>query len=95
LSDLSSRIVVKRAGHEEPYDERKLYASVYAAVRASGAQIEAAETLAQKVVDDVTESFLSKKKSVTSKDIHSETAKRLHALHGRAHYLYQHHRLMH
>ena len=45
--------IVKRNGHEESFDERKLYASVYSATFNCHNSEEYAEEIAQKVTDKI------------------------------------------
>lgn len=84
--------IVKRR-HSEPYDGRKLYASIHASCLAVRAPIGAAEITAEKVVLGV-EKWLAKKQEVTSADIRRITAKHLDFYHPDAAYMYQHSRLM-
>jgi transcriptional regulator NrdR family protein len=85
--------IVKRAGHNELYDERKLYASVFSACQAVREPMGSAELIADKVVKDVNE-WLDKKHEVTSNDIRAQAAKHLHAYHADAAYIYRHHRVV-
>lgn len=89
----STQHIVKRAGHPEPYDSRKLYASIYAACLAMREPAGTAEILAEKVVNDV-EAWLSKKSEVISNDIRRVAAKHLYAYNRDAAYAYMHHRVV-
>lgn len=85
--------IVKRAGHTEPYDNKKLYASIYSAVLAMREPTGTAEVIAEKVVSDV-ESWLGRKSEVISNDIRRVAAKYLYAYHPDAAYAYMHHRVV-
>lgn len=85
--------IVKRAGHLEAYDNRKLYASIYASSLAVREPVGAAELIAQEVVAEV-EKWLDRKHEVTSNDIRVQAAKHLHAINPDAAYIYQHHRVI-
>ena len=61
-------VVVKRLGHNEKYDERKVYASVYAACLNCSYTEHLAETQAEKVVGHVNR-WIATKREVTSHDI--------------------------
>ena len=85
--------VVKRRGHTETYDDRKLYASMYAACLVTRETPEAAELVAEKVVKDM-ESWLNDKTEITSKDIRKHAAQFLHAYNADAAYAYMHYRTL-
>lgn len=83
--------IVKRAKHTEEYDERKLYASVYAACVAVRVSPGEAELVARQVCQDVG-SWLEDKHEVTASDIHRQAAKNLKAYNPDAGYIYETHR---
>jgi transcriptional regulator NrdR family protein len=83
--------IVKRAGHTEPYDERKLYASIYAACLAVRETDQTAELFAKQVCKEMGE-WLKNKHEVTSHDIRSHAAIHLHAYSEDASWIYKHHR---
>ena len=85
--------IVKRAGHNEPYDGRKLYASIFAACLAVKEPIATAELVAQEVQSQ-TEKWLEQKHEVTSNDIRREAAKHLQVINPNAAYQYLHHRVI-
>lgn len=87
----NSNHIVKRAGHSEPYDERKLYASVYASCIAVRESEATAEMIAEKVVKDIN-TWLEKKHEVTSHDIRTHAAIHLMAYNDDAGWIYKHHR---
>ena len=87
-------IIVKRArDHSETYDERKLYASIYASCLAVCTPVGSAEITADKVCQDI-RGWLAKKPEVTSSDIRRQASKHLDVYHPDAAYMYQHHRMM-
>jgi len=86
--------IVKRKGHSEVYDVRKLYASVYSMCLATQATDEEAEHTADKIVDYVN-MWLKKKHEVTAHDIQLVTSRYLTNLNADAGYLYSKHRGMH
>lgn len=83
--------IVKRAKHTEEYDERKLYASVYASCIAVRVPQQEAELVAKQVCQDVG-NWLEDKHEVTASDIHREAAKNLKAYNPDAGYIYETHR---
>lgn len=85
--------IVKRHGHTELFDDRKLYASVFASCLAVREPIGGAELIADKVVSDVV-SWIENKHEVTSNDIRVQAAKHLHTYHEDAAYIYSHHRMI-
>ena len=63
--------VVKRRGNKEPYDQRKMYASVYSAAL----NCHYKEQKAQKIAENVTKkinSWIKNKKLVTSREIRNK-----------------------
>lgn len=68
--------IVKRAKHTEEYDERKLYASIFAACIAVRVPQQEAELVAKQVCQDVG-GWLADKHEVTASDIHRQAAKNL------------------
>ena len=86
-------IVKRMAGHSEPYDERKLYASVYAACLALRAPAGEAELTASKVCKDI-EPWIAGKTELTSKDLRHKAADHLKLYNPDAAYMYVRHRTM-
>ena len=70
----ADKCVVKRAGILEPFDERKVYGSVYAACYTVLQNHRACEAVAEKVTKKVV-SQLRTKKTISSKDIMKLAAK--------------------
>ena len=89
-----SKHIVKRKGHTEPYDNRKLYASIYAACLSVRATEGEAELVAAQVVNDF-EAWLDKKHEVTAADIRRIAAKHLTAYNENAGLIYSNHREWH
>ena len=83
--------IVKRAGHREAFDGKKVYASVYAACLAVRCQTTDAELIASEVMKDI-EKWVLDKHQVSSHEIAHATAKALRLYNSDAAYLYQHHR---
>jgi transcriptional regulator NrdR family protein len=83
--------VVKRKGHSEPYDVRKLYASIYNVCLSVRTPEGEAELVADRVVKHVSE-WLEKKHEVTAHDIRVQATKHLAAYNTDAAYLYKVHR---
>lgn len=80
-------------GITEPYDERKLYASIYAACLALRTPAGEAELTAAKVCKDI-EPWLENKPEVTSTDIRHQAADHLKLYNPDASYMYVRHRSM-
>ena len=83
--------IVKRKGHTEKFDERKLYASVYASCVALRMSDEEAESISHMVTDDVKKA-IAKKNEVTAHVIHIEAGDSLRKYHPDAAYLYSTHK---
>ncbi|MEM6998048.1 MAG: ATP cone domain-containing protein [Patescibacteria group bacterium] len=86
--------IVKRAGHSEKYDQRKLYASLYYACISVRETEATAEMIADAVCKEVGH-WLSHKHEVTANDIRKQAAKHMHDYHPEAAYMYLHHRVIH
>lgn len=87
----NSNHIVKRGGHTEPYDERKLYGSIYSSCIAVREPAATAELVAAKVCEDIA-AWLGNKHEVTSADIRRMAATALHAYNQDAAWIYRHHR---
>lgn len=85
--------IVKRKGHTEPYDERKLYASVFSACQSVREPTGSSELIADKVVRDVA-NWIEKKHEVTSNDIRRQASKHLTTYNPDAGYMLLHHRVV-
>ncbi len=89
----SARHVVKRHGHTESFDERKIYASVYEACHAAQLSTKQAEKIAASVSLSV-KKWMEKKTHVNSHEIHHEVVKVLHQHHADAAFMYKTHRML-
>ncbi len=85
--------IVKRNNRSEIFDERKLYASIYAACLGVREPVGAAELIAERVCADI-QGWLKPKSEVSSEDIRTHAAKYLQELNEHAAYFYAHHRIM-
>ena len=83
--------IIKRKGHTELYDERKVYGSCYFACRNAHMGEKEAEDIASKVCTKVTKS-VSKKKFVSSDDIFKLLVQELKKHDEDAAFLYETHR---
>lgn len=85
--------IVKRGGHSEAYDVRKLYASIYSACLSVREHPGSAELIAEEVVREV-EAWLHHKHEVTANDIRLQAAKHLKAINPDAGHIYVTHRVI-
>lgn len=90
---MRAHIVKRTQGHSEPYDERKLYASVYASCLGVRTPVGEAELTAEHVCKDIAP-WLESKQEITSADIRRKAADHLQIYNPHAAYLYKHHRLI-
>lgn len=87
----SSTIIVKRRGHRERYDERKVYASVYSACLAAGEPEGSAEKISAAVAREVTRAA-AEWKTVRSDQIFRLAIVELGQRSPKAVFLYENHR---
>lgn len=85
--------IVKRKGHTEPYDEKKVYASVFAACQSVREPAGASELVAEKVLGDVN-AWIAKKHEVTSNDIRRQASRHLAVYNPDAGHMLLHHRVV-
>lgn len=85
--------VVKRAGHTEPYDDKKIYATVFSVCQSLREPAASAELIADKVAADVS-AWIKTKHEVTANDIRNQAAKHLQNYNPDAAYLLKHHRVV-
>lgn len=85
--------IVKRKGHTEPYDEKKVYASVFAACQSVREPAGSAELVAEKVMKDVN-AWIAKKHEVTANDIRRQASKHLNVYNQDAGHMLLHHRVV-
>ncbi len=83
--------LVKRGGHSEEYDERKLYASIFSSCIAVREPAATAELVANKVCQEIN-AWLHDKHEVTSADIRHMASASLHNYNQDAAWIYRHHR---
>ncbi|MBI4171066.1 MAG: hypothetical protein HY514_05175 [Candidatus Aenigmarchaeota archaeon] len=83
--------IVKRQGHKEKFDSRKIYASVYYACRSTHMGKKACEKTAGKVSTEIN-TWAKSKSSMTSDQIFREIAKRLKKYDTDAAFMYETHR---
>jgi transcriptional regulator NrdR family protein len=83
--------IVKRRGHKEAFDEKKIYASCYAACLSAHLNHLQAEKICATVTRDIAK-WIRKKKEVTSHQIFLETAKSIKKHHREAAFMYATHR---
>ena len=83
--------IVKRKGHNEPYDERKVYGSCYFACRNAHLTEKEAEELCNKVAAAVTK-WIKSKKSASSDELFGMLAQELKKHNEDASFLYETHR---
>ena len=80
-----------RHRHGEPFDRDKLHKSLVAACLSSGAPTGHADSMANRVTEDVIR-WLESRPEVTTNDLRRIAAKHLRTYHPDASYLYEHHR---
>lgn len=83
--------IVKRKGHKEIFDERKVYASVFAACLSAHLNKEEAEVNANMVTKAVKE-WLDEKEDITSDQIFKKAGEELEHLNKDASFMYRTHR---
>ena len=83
--------IVKRKGHSEIYDERKVYGSCFFACRNAHLSEKEAEKICSKVSESVTK-WIAKKKTASSGEISRFLAEELKKFNVDAAFLYETHR---
>ena len=83
--------IVKRKGHKEPFDEKKIYASVYSACLTLRMSDEEAETISQMVTDEIN-SEIKATNEISSEQLQTAVAKSLKKYHPDAAYIYKTHK---
>lgn len=84
-------IIIKRRGHKEPFDERKLYASIYSACLTTHHRKEDAERMSEAVTKSIKE-WLVGKNEVDSGTLFAEAAHELEKLSKDAAFMFVTHR---
>jgi transcriptional regulator NrdR family protein len=85
--------IVKRKGHTEPYDEKKVYAATFSACQSVREPVGSAELIAEKVMKEVN-AWIAKKHEVTANDIRRQISKHLTVYNQDAGYMILHHRVV-
>ena len=83
--------IVKRKGHKEPFDTRKVYGSVYAACR----NVHLSEIQSEKIAEAIElrmKKWMADKQQVSSEDIFQEVIEILRELEPDAAFMYETHR---
>lgn len=83
--------IVKREGHKQEFDERKVYASVYSACLATNTDHIEAEKIANLISREI-KHWILKKEIVTSNEIFKKVGEELQALNKDAAFMYKTHR---
>jgi transcriptional regulator NrdR family protein len=83
--------IIKRKGHKQEFDERKVYASVYAACLAAHVQPEEAENIANSVTREIKE-WIKEKEAVASDNLSKQITSELKRLNDEAAFMYKNHR---
>ncbi len=83
--------VIKRQGHKEKFDERKVYGSVYAACKICDMKEKNCEKIAASVTKEI-KSMVKKNKIMTSEAIFKNAARILRRQHKDAAFMYETHR---
>jgi len=83
--------IVKRHGHVEEFDERKVYASCYAACLSTHMQKEEAESICSKVSRSM-KAWVKTKRTVSSTDIFRQVTRELKRYNKDAAFMYETHR---
>ena len=85
------KYIIKRRGHLEKFDERKVYASCYAACLNTSLTKYEAENIAEKATKKI-KTWIKNKKQVTSDDIFKEVIKIMNKLDKDSAFMYETHR---
>ena len=85
--------IIKRKGHSEEYDSRKLYASIYTSALAQREPVRRAEALSEEVCARA-EHWLQNKHEITSNDLRMKAAEFLHDLDKDVGHKYLYHRVV-
>jgi transcriptional regulator NrdR family protein len=84
-------LVVKRKGKKETFDEKKLYASIFAACQECGMENEKSEHIAGKIVHEL-EAHLKGRNEVNSTEIFGFVIEKLARINEAVAFMYQTHR---
>ncbi|HEU5187406.1 MAG TPA: hypothetical protein VFT87_02790 [Candidatus Saccharimonadales bacterium] len=89
----ATHIIKRVPGLSEPFDERKLFTSIYAACLSVGKYAGEAEVTAERICHDLAP-WLHTKLEVTSADVRTQAAKFLQRYNPDAAYMYSRHRII-
>lgn len=84
-------LVVKRKGKREAFDEKKLYASIFAACQECGMENEKSEHVAEKIVREL-EAHLKGRNEVNSTEIFGFVTEKLARINEAVAFMYETHR---
>ena len=84
-------VIVKRRGHKQDFDDKKLYASVYFACKSAELESKKCEAISQKVLKKI-KSKLQKKKTINSNELFALTGIEIEILDKHAAFMYLTHR---
>jgi transcriptional regulator NrdR family protein len=85
------KCTIKRRGHEEKFDERKVYASCYAACLSAGIEHIESEKICEKVSRDV-KKWIKEKTRTSSDQIFKKTKTLMKKYDKKASFMYETHR---
>ncbi len=88
---MHEKVVVKRKGQNQAFDEKKVYASIYSSCRSAHLSEQQSELYAQTVLDALL-NFLKDFRAISSDKIFEFVAKELSKHHKDAGYMYKTHR---
>ena len=83
--------IIKRRGHSEPFDEKKIYASAYAACLNAELGEQKCEEVAEKVMKEITKEIKSRHNAVDSSELAELTHKALEKFDKDVAFLYKTH----
>lgn len=83
--------IVKREGHKEIFDERKVYASCFAACLNAHIDKYKSEEICEKVTKEIKD-FIGEKKEITSDQIFKQAIKSIRKFDKNAAFMYETHR---
>ena len=89
--NICKNCTVKRKGHIEEFDERKVYSSCYAACLTAGVPHMDAEKICDKVAVEI-KKWIKGKNLITSDQIFKKTVQEIKKHHEKAAYMYETHR---
>lgn len=90
---IATHIIKRSPGVSEPFDERKLFTSIFTACLSVSKHAGEAEITAERICRDLTP-WLKTKVEVTSTDVRLQAAKFLNQYNPDAAYVYAHHRII-